>query len=99
MSAYKERQTRIYLTQAQRDKVEDLSEASGLPFSRIVGGLLDYALDHVEFRQRVVYDICFDDERRPGETFARYMAETPYQLGGRKKSTTSAATLIVDNED
>ena len=99
MSVNRERQTRIYLTQSQRDKIEDLCAASGLPYSRMIGVLLEYALEHVEWRERVVYDVCFDGERRPGETIARYTAETrPISFVGKRKSTTSVAALVVDTE-
>ena len=99
MSVNRERQTRIYLTQSQRDKIEDLCAASGLPYSRMIGVLLEYALEHVEWRERVVYDVCFDGERRPGETIARYTAETrPISFVGKRKSTTGVAALVVDTE-
>lgn len=100
MSAYKDRQTRVYLTPSQREKIEDLCEASGLPYSRMIGVLLEYALEHVEWRERVVYDICFDGERRAGETIARYCAEAASaDRYAKRKSTTGASTLVVDTEE
>ena len=99
-STYKDRQTRVYLTQSQRDKVEDLCAASGLPFSRMIGVLLEYALSHVEWRERVVYDICFDGERRPGETVAKYANESgSVAYPAKRKSTTSVAALFVETEE
>lgn len=74
----KETQTRIYLTGPQRAAVEEIVAKTDLPFSRVVGMLVEYALKRVELKERptVIYDLVFEGEDL-GEIRRNYEAVMP----------------------